>query len=184
MKRKLLALLLAASASASAAPTKYEFVYQGFAWEDVFWSSAKRVAGSFTGDDINSDGTIGLSELTSFVIGGVEYVGFQERYAAEDPFIWGGIGSFSYGGGTDLQFSAGWEQWWDNRPLYSEHYYFSKSEKSIGINGQEIYLASSWTGNSNTRLTVTSAVPEPSLLALTMAGVGIIGFAARRRKDN
>ncbi|UCV29456.1 FxDxF family PEP-CTERM protein [Ferribacterium limneticum] len=45
-----------------------------------------------------------------------------------------------------------------------------------------IYLVAEDSGTTNSRLFVLTAVPEPETYAMLLAGLGLVGFAARRRK--
>ena len=45
-----------------------------------------------------------------------------------------------------------------------------------------IYLVAEDSGTANSRLFVLTAVPEPETYAMLLAGLGLVGFAARRRK--
>ena len=172
------ALLMAAAllaGSAHAGSTFREFSYTGLFHEEAgqFLPDA-RVQGHFVSDDLNGDGILEHSEVTSFVLGGQQYVGD----CGPDVFLCG-LFEFSYTPGGALLFETSWttDPW---------------NEAGIGggeaLSGVEFKEYSYWLGvprsttlrwTEDTRFEI-SPVPEPATCGMLALGLGVLALRSRR----
>ena len=182
MKRTFaIACLATVALNAQAATQTYDFVYRGFERVYFFPVHIKSLAGSFSGDDRNGDSILTRDELASFTIGGYDYVNFPNITTGNNQRQ-GELGSFEFRGGTQLNFSAGFTAFEDGAPLYWEFYDFDK-EGTSGYGYEGKYGPPiEWRTTRDTTLSVTSAVPEPSSIAMSLVGLGLVGLMARRRR--
>lgn len=173
------ALLIAAAvlaSSAQAGSTFREFSYTGFFHEEAgqFLPNA-RVQGHFVSDDLNGDGRLEHSEVTSFVLGGQEYAGD----CGPDVFLCG-LFEFSYTPGGALVFETSWTtDPWNEAGIaggearsgveVKEYSYWMGVPESTTLR---------WTGD--TRFAI-SPVPEPATYAMLALGLGVLAWRSRAK---
>ena len=151
------ALAIAASASMAAGDTvtvSYDaFIAGGEPW----------YVGTFTGTDTNNDGTISFSELTSFV---ATQVGGDPSLTLSNL---SGFGDFTIATDTWNNNGAGWTG-------YSNDAFITWNSGNNSLNTED-------GASVTTSITsLTSAVPEPSMLA--MMGLGALALAVRRKRKS
>jgi PEP-CTERM motif len=160
-----LAVSLALAASAANADT-YRFTQTGF-------NDGASVIGYFLGSDGNSDGKISGSEVTAFTatfFGGY-YDGFSFDGLRTYKNLSYTVGSSFIGANSD-----------DVLDIYARGIsigYFSN------ISGGQMYGFSSepvLTSSQQAQVALITAVPEPETYAMMLAGLGMLGFLARRKK--
>lgn len=179
--------LLLGSALAQAQTTHWTFSYTGFYdSEAAAFLPDMQIAGSFSGVDANGDGVLERDELTSLLVGSMDYVACA---GSSNAYYHCGADTFSFSTNSGLAFSLGEygsdpEGWVGGGHLITTgemdyQYSFNPSATS------EHHLR--WT--ADTRLDMTStlasgplpAVPEAPAWAMLLAGVGGIGLWRRRR---
>lgn len=188
MRTILLAAILGAG-TAQAAPTTWQFSYTGFyTTVDATYEREtthtegflpqSSITGGFTGSDLDGDGAIALSELSSFDVMGREYI---SCIAAPSPYGRCNISRFRYTLAGDLDFSAGWYG-------YDEYFSGWSGAVTTGIEAMDYaYRDVSeyerhyyWT--DATRFAILPApVPEPGTGAMTAAGLLLLAVRGRRR---
>ncbi|WP_164558093.1 PEP-CTERM sorting domain-containing protein [Massilia atriviolacea] len=167
------AALLAGSARAEA--TFRQFSYTGFFHEEAgqFLPNA-RVQGHFVSEDLNGDGRLEHSEVSSFVLGGQEYVGG----CGPEVFLCG-LFEFSYTPGGALMFETSWTtDPWNEAGIAGGE----------AISGFEVKEYSYWMGNpasytlrwTEDTLFEISPVPEPATYAMLALGLGVLAWRGRR----
>lgn len=188
--------LLICSTLAQAQTTNWTFSYTGFYdREAAAFLPDAQLQGSFSGFDVNADGVLERSELTSLLVGGTDYIACA---ATSNSYASCGASSFSFSQGGGLAFSLGAfgsdpEGWVSGGHTittgdsdFTWHYDPSSS--------MEHHL--DW--NAGTRLSLTNdaevggvgaiqlgsipAVPEASHWAMLLAGLAGIGALRMARK--
>jgi len=179
LKHKFLAVLVAlACGVAQAADRTWTFSYTGFYNQDTqLFDPTFSIAGSFTGEDRNGDGSIDGTELASFWVDTTEYVGC------------GSVNSPYYNCGMD-------HFWYKNGSLQFNTTVSSQDPEGIVSHGQVIQAGSSvysylsapfgssestmkWT--NRTQFALQSPVPEADAYAMLLTGLACLGLVARRR---
>ena len=166
MRKLLLAALLPLSAHAGT----WYFQIDGLVPEETGYPNPPTsVDGSFTGSDLNLNGAIELSEITAFEFGGGQVIPVVTRF---EPM--GAVSSwlhqFSYADGV-LSFDAfdGGFSWLKTGGAY----YMSSSGGGFRSN---------WGPDTTVLVTQeVAAVPEPSTVALLLAGLTASAAIRRRR---
>jgi hypothetical protein len=151
------ALAVAASASIAAGDTvsvSYDAYFEG----NVLW-----YVGTFTGTDTNNDGTLSFSELTSFV---ATQKGGDPSLTLSDL---SGFGDFSIA--TDT---------WHNNGVIQAGY--ADSAYITWNNGGNALATFDQAAVTTTITSLTSAVPEPTTLA--MMGLGALALVVRRKRQS
>lgn len=176
MLKKLLpvALLVFTAATAQATERTWTWSYQGFYDQTAAkFDPSFEVRGTFTGDDLNKDGTISLQELTSFEMGYYTEDACANEYGAHCY-----VDAFSFSSDRKLAFK-------------SRHYYVSdgpfSSETRIDTDTKVEQWAygyhNVYTWTNQTKLTLVQLpVPEPSTYAMLGAGMLVLAGLRARRK--
>ena len=156
------ALVLAASVANAGT---YNFTQAGF-------SNNASVVGFFKGADSNQDGKIAGSEITSF---GATFVGGY----------YDGFSFSNYSTSLNLRYTLGSGMLGSNngdmidayvRGIDIGYYTGSTGGRMYGFDSEPVLLS-----NQFARVTEVTAVPEPETYAMMLAGLGMLGFLARRR---
>ena len=182
-------LATSSAASATGNPTTWTFSYTGFYNQNAgVFDHSYRLAGSFTGSDLNSDGSIGKDEITAFNLGGTNYVACA---GDSNAYYKCGVETFSYEVGGKLEFYAAVFGSDPEGQIGGGHYIdagvgefdyrfspFSNSES-----------ANLWT--EDTRFNISPemksggsipAVPEPGTWAMLATGLLLVAATSRRRR--
>lgn len=181
--KRCVAVLAMVAASVSQAET-WNFSYKGFYDAGpTTWRPDYILSGSFTGNDIDSDGIISRGELTSFTIGGSTLLGNPTC-----PNLGVGLDcrldSFSYHLTGSLAFD-GTQSYSDDVFANYNHwvagYRVQYSHSSPGANSSQTLY---WT--DDTVFTISPPpVPEPSIMAMASAGALLLaGSRLRQRRRN
>ncbi|NHZ44686.1 PEP-CTERM sorting domain-containing protein [Massilia aquatica] len=173
-------LLIAAAllaGSAQAGSTLSQFTYTGFFHEEAgqFLPNA-HIDGYFETEDLNGNGVLERSEVSSFVLNGQQYVGG----CGPEVFLCG-LFDFSYTPGAALSFNSAWstDPWNEAGVAGGE-----------ALSGVEVKEYSYWMGNAasytlrwtgDTLFTI-SPVPEPATCAMLALGLGVLALGHRRRR--
>lgn len=170
------AIAVALAGSAQADPTLSQFTYTGFFHEEggQFLPNAW-ISGHFITDDLNGNGLLERSEVTSFVLNGQEYVG----WCGAEVFMCG-LWEFSYTPGGALNFHTTW-----STDPWGESGVAAGNARS----GVEVKEYSYWMGNSasytlrwtDDTLFEISPVPEPATYGMLALGLGVLALSSRRR---
>lgn len=187
MRQRIIAAALAlCSAGVTAAPTVWDFSYQGFHdRQDDVYLPGLAFAGSFSGEDLDGDGALSLAELISFTIPygtvagqnwtacgftyPINYTCQLDRfsYSAQGLDIGGSINSFDVNAGFSESYridsGVGWE----------------RSIASVRT-GQSQSWRYDWTGQ--TTAAVIPAIPEPRQAAMLLTGLVPLALLAWRRR--
>ena len=179
MRTILLAAALAAGATAAHADSTWTFNYTGATSADAPFSLST-LSGSFSANDLDSNGRIDRSEVVS-----LEFFGYEVRPAIDITVPWGSAGqselsSFSFDIATRaLAFDAKAGEWHDawikngNQLLYATglgQFTFDLTPATLAVNGPGVM-----------QLQSAAAVPEPGSWLLMCAGLaGLLCWASRR----
>lgn len=194
--RKLLLLSLLAAGAAQAEPLKpidWAFTYTGFhaTWRtthELFGTTvreedlpAAEISGLFRGTDLDGDGILERKELTSFVLGAIDYTGcgLNPTRAMMCDF-----GHFSYVlDGQQLSFSSGWH---GNDEFFSGWGgWVTAGEEAVDYSYNdysESTMTLAWTGQTRLSFQQLAPVPEPATGAMAAAGLALLALRLRRRR--
>ena len=177
MACKLVLALAFACAADSARAEDWQFSYTGLNENGVFQHDA-RVEGSFRGTDLDRDGAISLTELTSLYIDGREYL--DGCLSLSDPYFRCEIDVFNYTLTGQLTIDA---NWWGNDEAISGWGAGLRtgdrfSKWSYGMNEWQ----RDWYWTSATIYEILPApIPEPAGGAMLLAGLATLAGLGRRR---
>ncbi len=169
------AIAAALAGNAHAEPTLSQFTYTGFFHEEggQFLPNAS-IYGYFITDDLNGNGVLERSEVSSFVLNSQEYAG----WCGAEVFMCG-LWEFSYTPGAALSFSTSWstDPWGE--------FGVAAGQATSGV---EVKEYSYWMGNSasytlrwteDTEFAI-SPVPEPATYGMLALGLGVLAWRSRR----
>ncbi len=192
MRRLLLLFLLAGSAGAARAESiDWSFTYTGFhvTWttrHNIFGTTtreedmpAAEITGIFRGADLDGDGILEAGELSSFVVGAIDYTGCGVNPTRA---MMCDLGHFSYVPGTrELFFSSGWHGndeffsgwggWVTSGREAVDYTYNDYSESTVTM---------AWTDATRLSFRQLAPVPEPATGAMAAAGLALLGWRRRR----
>ncbi|WP_167225146.1 PEP-CTERM sorting domain-containing protein [Massilia rubra] len=174
LKPSLLIAAAVLAGSAQAGSTFREFTYTGLFHEEAgqFLPNA-RISGNFDSEDTNRDGLLELSEVTSFVLNGQQYVGG----CGPEVFLCG-LFDFSYTPGGALNFNTAWttDPWNENGVAGGEVISGSQAQEYAFWNGNATSTTLRWTEDT---LFEISPVPEPATYGMLALGLGVLALRAR-----
>jgi MYXO-CTERM domain-containing protein len=192
MRRILLAALLAGSAwTVHAEPTSWTFGWTGFqstltiierkgnttvttVTEEFLPNAA--FGGRFTGEDLDGDGIIGLSELTYLNYQGDDHLTCGPRDGAVRSCT---LDSFRFDLDGELSFSAGYSGH-DADSSWDGYVTTGVSSRSSGSDAtRDFTRISLWTPETRFRISVLP-VPEPATGAMALAGLMLLAGLRRR----
>ncbi|OFA07107.1 PEP-CTERM sorting domain-containing protein [Duganella sp. HH101] len=182
--------LVSLAAITPATADTWQFSYTGFYDADAgVFDPNYRIAGSFSATDANHDSRIEKSELTDFTINGdLPYLPCTQVQNPR-PLRHCDISSFSYLlGSRQLNFETheyhsdpeGFYYWYTDIRTGSailQQTYFGIFTVSLKWSSQH-----NWTEQTVLAVTGPGPVPEPGTYAMLLAGMGLVGYAARRRR--
>jgi hypothetical protein len=183
LRPAILAALLSCAAAARADPGTWTFEYTGFYSEpDQAYVPGLVLAGSFTGEDRNRDTVLDLSEISAFVIGGVQVLPCV--YPADElthscslsRFSWSAAGGLDFAAQTVAEYAPSTE-FFTNRYISGDRFSFGYAHARGGFSSEDVYR---WT--PQTTFSILSPVPEPGGLAMAAAGLALIGGLRLRRR--
>lgn len=192
MRRLLLPLLFVAGTGlARAESIDWSFTYTGFhaTWStthNIFGTTTREevlpdaeISGLFRGTDADGDGILERDELSSFVVGAIDYTG-----CALNPTraMMCDLGHFSYViDEQQLSFSSGWHgndeafMGWGGWVIAGEeavdYSYNDYSESTTTL---------AWTGQTRLSFQQLAPVPEPGSGAMAAAGLALLAWLRRR----
>lgn len=175
------AALLLGSAAAHAQSAHWTFSYIGFYdQEAALFMPDLRIDGSFAGNDANGDGVLEGGELTSLMLGNIDYVACA---SGSNAYYHCGAERFHFSTTDGLSFSLG-EYASDPEGWRGGGYLVTTGDMSYQYSfdpysSSEHHLR--WT--EGTTLRMVSAVPEAPAWAMLLAGLGVCGLGARVRKS-
>lgn len=163
-----------AALSTSASADTFSFSQGGY-------SGGGSIAGSFTAIDLNHDGQIQsfLGEVSAFslMFAGDTVVGSFTHSLSDLNGLVYDLGSGFIGDGQTLSIEGMASNWHGTIGFD----FASGYGPTGGIGGRAIDIATGATSTSSQLISVT-AVPEPEAYAMLLAGLGLMGAVARRRK--
>jgi PEP-CTERM motif len=191
MRRLLMAVALCAAGSAWGSPTQFVFDVNGSGFETYGAADTVHCPGgvcSTTGEalnwtgtltvvtDDNADGIYGTDGLVSITLD--SSLGDFTAHGAIDPFLQ--VGQIvTLAGGQVTALEGGY-----NTPDHLTTFMF---DGRFGIDFSSVAACDQCDFSSATAVltpaSITAAVPEPSTYALMLAGLGVAGFVARRRRS-
>ncbi|WP_158206753.1 PEP-CTERM sorting domain-containing protein [Pseudoduganella flava] len=160
----------------------FNFEFRGF-WDanSNYWSPDQTLGGTFAGDDRNADQQISQDELTSLVVNGRDY------YSCPTPTPQAGCGIsyFAYQPGDVIKLHV-WE--------YHYSYEFSavidyqtldpaQAFMNEGYLAEEHGVIMNWMPTLGTSYFLVPTVPEPSMIAMSLLGLGLLGTLRKRRRS-
>lgn len=168
-----IAAVLAGSAQAES--IFHDFRYTGFFHEEAgqFQPNA-RISGQFVSDDLNGNGVVERSEVSSFVLNGQQYAGG----CGAEVFICG-LWEFSYTPGGALNFYTTWstDPWGEfGVAAGTARSGVQVKEYSYGPGGSASYTLT-WTEATMFEI---SPVPEPATYGMLALGLGVLAWRGRR----
>ncbi|MEW5789143.1 MAG: PEPxxWA-CTERM sorting domain-containing protein [Pseudomonadota bacterium] len=144
-------------------------------------------------DDITNSQTIGIGSKMDTYINAVNQYdnhstvanGASVTYTSDNSAFAGQGSAFGLSGKLGNNGSGTWVSW-DNIGDSMSFYMVSNNSGSLLSKAtvdtfDNAYGVSTWTFDANGQLVYAAAVPEPETYALMLAGLGLVGFAARRR---
>lgn len=184
---KLFALLLLSLGMAQQATADtWQFSYTGFYNEQNYTFDPNYViSGSFSGTDTNHDNVIELSELSSLNIS--SDAGYLTCGGDNNAYHYCGM-SFSYNPGTRKLYFNVLETGTDPEGIRNTFVSVETGAEytdAIFFPWQTRYNAQySWTADTAFAVTGpgTAPVPEPGTYAMLLAGLGLVGAFARRKR--
>lgn len=169
------ALLLATCAGVQAAPQSFDIVYQGFySVDDHVFQPEKTLKVSLTVDDLDGNGSFSENEVKALKASNIDYLGTCTVTNCLDYFNWmpGSLPNY--------------------KAVYSSFDGFTHEMTIVtsGVDYREYVQTNfgfrydvtwDWTAATQTTVTPTSPVPEPSGYAMLLAGLAGVALLARRR---
>ncbi|WP_020653240.1 PEP-CTERM sorting domain-containing protein [Massilia niastensis] len=175
--------------TAFGAPATWTFTYTGFYdVEAQAFDPAATLSGSFTGEDLDQDGILVLSELDALLVSPLNSPSSMIGCADAYPYYQScALERFSYSAADGLDVK-GWVHISDENSRAYGHIEVDSGQSwfyesgSTRIGGGVFLEAWQWT--PRTTLEIVSPVPEPGqavMLALGLAGLGAAASLRRRR---
>ncbi len=175
--------MLGALVVPASAQTFWQFGYTGFLYSKTNQFDPEHTEGGFfAGSDTNGNGLLEQAELTRFAWQQVLYVDVNNRWQ-ECMMMECSLDGFRYDlRSGQLDFTSEWS--------YHDEMAYSTSTTIIG---DRVYFYGSvgggeggsytWLWTDQTRFNISPApVPEPGQSPMLLAGLGVLGLTARRRR--
>lgn len=178
MRHIICAAILAVAAGLAQAGT-WDYSYRGF-YDPATASYLPDavLTGTFTGNDDDGNGVIALDELTDFATDGADFFG---DFCTIPLGVRCTVKSFSYRLTGELAYSTEW-QYQDEGifQIISTVTGGSHTEFSVFPNGETGSRVLEWTDETMFSIT-PPPIPEPSMAAMSIAGLLLAGAGMRRR---